>query len=166
MQSDIWINCCKILNVRIPRKLLPLKLEQVSPIAFEPLAIPKKVTIQKLNTWDIFFTAQRIIVRHVDNEWKERISSRGGLLAACFYQCHASNFAVLYERCLDSQVHCHFPGISLLVVTVLVVVLAKTTGTDCHNYPCSLTSCFKSFLCGKASWGGKQVLQIVLKYLF
>lgn len=97
---------------------------------------------------------------------RERISSKGDLLAACFLPMACKLFAVLDEQCLDSQVYCHFPGISLLVVTMLLVVLAKNRGTDSLNYPCSLNSCFKSFLCWEASWGGKQELQIVLKYWF
>lgn len=62
-------------------------------------------------------------MRHVDNEWKgKNILRRRSSSSLLFYQWHA----VLYERCLDSQEHCNFPWISLLVVTVLVVVLTKT----------------------------------------
>jgi len=44
---------------------------------------PNKVATQKLNTWEIFLTVQRIIIRHLIMNGRERISSRGGLLAVC-----------------------------------------------------------------------------------
>lgn len=147
-------------NVHILRKLFPLKLKQVSPITFEPLA-----TSKKLNTWDIFLTVQRIIVRHLIMKGRERISSRGGLLVVCVPQQYASHLTVLYEWCLDSQVFCPSPGSSLLAVTMPVVVPTKNMGTASLNYPCSVWDfMLQKFLYWEALW--EKVLETVLEDWF